>query len=251
MVTVRDVYGSTLSALITGSMFLSPLLATLTLGPSAEDVLESYEPPVVTMSYEQLDLLVDMLDESEEPEPEPPAAEPVAAEPPAPLEDAPKHPVAKAPEAPAEEPAEAKEEAAEQPVAEARPKSAPSRGDRTKQRCGEAFPGVTKVADDSFHIDREVVDYYTASIARLNTLGYSRRYEEGEVKGWMVGGFGCKSPLWHGGLRARDVVQVVNGKKTNNVLQIFGLWAGQRNKDQFEVTVLRKGKLVTLHYTIV
>lgn len=256
MITTRDVYGSALSAVFTAAMFLGPLAAAVGMLPTPEPVVDDYEPPVITMTMEQLSLLADLADQVEiaadtAPEPEP--VREAAVEPPAPpaLPDAPVKPV---PAPKAEPEVEPKAEPGAEPApaeAEARPKVAVSREQRLKERCGESFPGVLSVAADTFHVDREVLDYYSASVARLNTLGYSHRYEEGEVKGWVVGGFGCKSPLWHGGLRARDVVQTVNGKKTHNVLQIVGIWLSQRHKSSFEVTVLRKGKLVTLHYKVV
>lgn len=116
--------------------------------------------------------------------------------------------------------------------------------------CQEPHPQIEKVADGTWTIQRDLIDYYTSSIAVFNTLGYSRKYEEGDQKGWYIAGFGCKSPLYKAGLRSKDVVQAINGRKTNNVLQIFGIWTTMRKKGDFEVQVLRKGKVVLLHYKV-
>jgi hypothetical protein len=120
-----------------------------------------------------------------------------------------------------------------------------------KSQCRQPHPQVHRVGTAAYEVEGDLIKYYTAKMERLNTLGYSKRYAEDEIKGWMIGGFGCKSPLWQAGLRSRDVVRSVNGKKTYNIVQIFGLWLGQRHKKEFLVTVLRRGKEVTLHYTVV
>jgi hypothetical protein len=118
--------------------------------------------------------------------------------------------------------------------------------------CDDPHPQVEKVEEGLWIVQRELIDYYTSSIAVFNTLGWSRKYEDetGE-KGWEIGGFGCKSPLWKAGLRSRDVVQLVNGKKTNNVLQIIGIWLGSKKKGDYEVQVLRKGQVLKLKYKVV
>jgi hypothetical protein len=122
---------------------------------------------------------------------------------------------------------------------------------RIEQKCGEPHPEIEKVKDHHFVIQRSLIDFYTQSIERLNTLGWSKKYEGEDQKGWYISGFGCKSPLWKGGLRNRDVVQSLNGRKTNNVVQIIAIWATMKKKGAFEIKVWRKGKEVTLHYTVV
>ncbi|MCB9682591.1 MAG: hypothetical protein H6733_14090 [Alphaproteobacteria bacterium] len=195
----------------------------------------------------------------EPPPPPPPAPEPEVERLPDP-KPAPKP--EPAPEPPPEaEPAAAAPPAADDAVAEAPVDAAkaPTEGDggkRTRKdkragRCGENHPDIIATGDQSWQVRKTLIEYYTSSVEHLNTLGYSRRYEEDGVKGWLVGGFGCLSPLYKGGLRSQDVVQAVNGKKTNNVLQLFGIWLSQRNKKAFEIEVLRKGQPVTLHYEVI
>ncbi len=121
----------------------------------------------------------------------------------------------------------------------------------TVAKCGEPHPNIDKVADDRFVIGKDLIDFYTSSMDRFNSLGWSHRHHEDGQKGWYVGGFGCKSVLWKGGLRNRDVVQSVNGRNTNNALQIISLWAFMKKKGDFEVKVLRGGDTVTLHYTVI
>lgn len=131
--------------------------------------------------------------------------------------------------------------------AEARPARKPGRSGK----CAEPNPAIHKVADTTWSVERSLIDYYTESMDRFNSLGYSHKWEDetGE-KGWQIGGFGCSSPLWKAGLRSQDVIQAVNGKKTYNVLQLIGIWISQRKKEDFEVHLLRRGEPVVLSYKV-
>ena len=111
-------------------------------------------------------------------------------------------------------------------------------------------PNIRKTGPSHWEIPRKLVRHYTSSVARFNSLGASRPYKEGDQRGWLVSAFGCKSPLYKGGLRSRDVVQSVNGRPTYTWLQVFGLYARMGTIREFEVKVLRKGRVVTLHYTL-
>lgn len=119
-----------------------------------------------------------------------------------------------------------------------------------RDRCGGPHKQIEKISKGHFRIDRDLVKYYLSSMERFNSLGYSRPNKEEGRRGWYISGFGCKSPVYKGGLRPRDVVQTVNGKKTNTVMQIFGLWASWKRHDKFKMTVLRGDKEVTLYYTL-
>ena len=57
----------------------------------------------------------------------------------------------------------------------------------------------------------------------------------------------------HHGWSSYDAKKVltVNGKKTNNMMQIFLLYSKVKAQKTFEVEILRKGRPVTLRYEIV
>lgn len=116
--------------------------------------------------------------------------------------------------------------------------------------CADPHPQITKVGDKHWQIEKDLVDYYTSSIAVFNTLGYSRKYDENDVKGWLIGGFGCKGPLYKAGFRSKDVIQLVNGHKTNNVAQILGVWLTSKKYGDFEIVFWRKGQVITHTYTV-
>jgi hypothetical protein len=117
--------------------------------------------------------------------------------------------------------------------------------------CAEPHPQIKQVDSTHWRVEKDLVEYYTSSIPIFNTLGYSRKYDENGQKGWLIGGFGCKGPLYKAGLRSKDVIQEVNGKKTNTVAQIIGLWLFSKKKGVFEVKLLRKGKPMTFYYDVI
>ncbi len=117
-------------------------------------------------------------------------------------------------------------------------------------KCGGANPQVVKINDTTYDVDRDLVEYYGASPARINTLGYGLGYNENGEKGWLIGGFGCSNPVYKAGLRSKDVLQFVNDKPVNNVFQLVGLWLQLKAKKSFEIQVLRKGKKMTFIYNV-
>lgn len=122
---------------------------------------------------------------------------------------------------------------------------------RGRNRCKDSHPDVTADSEDRWTVNRNLVDWYTKSFKRFNSLGWSGPYENDDYKGWKIGGFGCNSPLHFAGLRRGDIVLTVNDKPTRNWLQIFGMYNKLRRKDRFEVVVIRRGKRKVLNYTLV
>ena len=122
---------------------------------------------------------------------------------------------------------------------------------KSRRKCIKQYDGIRRRKDGTYEVSRKIVTYYTASVGRFNQLGWSRPNDKGDGKGWFVSGFGCNDALWHGGLRRGDVVLTVNGKKTNNMMQVFMLYSKVKTKKHFEVKVRRRGKQVVLHYDVV
>lgn len=120
-----------------------------------------------------------------------------------------------------------------------------------KARCDVEWPQIEKVGERSWLVERDLVEYYGASIQRLDSLGWSGRHGEEGEEGWKIGGFGCNSPLHHAGLRRGDIIRSVNGKPTRNLVQIFLTWRKLRKHDDFEVVILRRGETLRLRYRLI
>lgn len=121
----------------------------------------------------------------------------------------------------------------------------------SRARCNKPMPEIQAAGERYWTVERDLVEYYTASFARLNSLGWSGRYDEGDERGWKISGFGCNSPLYRAGLRRGDVIQSVNGRKTYNLVQVFATWKKLRKMDEFEVQVLRRGETIRLTYRLI
>jgi len=122
-----------------------------------------------------------------------------------------------------------------------------------KSQCKVPHPNIRKGDDGIMEIDRSLVDYYTSSLKRFMELGYSEPFKRDGVKGFYIGGFGCRSPVHKAGLRRGDVVLTVNGRKTRTWIGVYLMYKKLKNKDHFEVVVLRKGEEAprTLHFRVV
>lgn len=123
---------------------------------------------------------------------------------------------------------------------------------RSKSRfqCPKSYEGINKRANGIYEVDRKLVNYYTASVKQFNELGWSKSNDTGDKKGWFITGFDCKGPLWHAGMRRGDIVLTVNGKKTNNMMQILLLYSKVKAQKHFAVEIRRKGKELTLNYVV-
>ncbi len=272
---IREAIGLVLTTLLVGTIFLGPLIGVLTVsipqvmvaapepirqatiylvgleGPSEEEATgadgDDADGEAVPDEAEEPSEAVEEVPEAPEDVPEVPETPAPSPKPKPKAEPEPEAPPEPTPAPPSEAPAA--QEGQEAAVAAAEPEPPKARRGRSG-RCENLVPEIERVAEGEFTIRRALIDHYTADLKTFNTLGWSRRYEADDTKGWQVGGFGCTSPLFKAGLRSSDVVRYVNGKKTWNVLQILGLWLGQRKKETFEVVVLRKGQELTLRYTL-
>ena len=112
-----------------------------------------------------------------------------------------------------------------------------------KSQCAVPHPNIREGETSGvMEIDRSLVDYYTSSLKRFMELGYSEPFNRDGVKGFYIGGFGCKSPVHKAGLRRGDVVLTVNGKKTRTWIGVYLMYKKLKKKENFEVVVLRRGE---------
>ena len=278
MAFIDDVVGATASAIFTSMVFSLPV-ASMALGDLYQRAPESTAVEIPVPQWVTLDLFTPAEEEGSDDEDIDGVAEvadaateevvsspstqeaPVESTPPDPVENH-EADVLAVTEAPAPEPepevaVDAEPELVEEPpVEDADPAEVVAKTSSKKKRkrksrdCGGAHDDIDKVSEDHWEIERSLVRYYTSTIPRFNSLGWSRAHNSDGERGWYISGFGCKSPLFKSGLRSRDVVKSVNGKPTNTMLQVFGAYTRMGTTNEFEVKVLRQGEVVTLHYTL-
>lgn len=122
---------------------------------------------------------------------------------------------------------------------------------RKPKSCDKPHPNIHESGDGIVEIDRSLVDHYTENLETFMSLGYSKPYDEGELKGWYISGFSCASPVHKAGFRRGDVLLSVNGKKTRSWVGVFLMYQKLKNKDQFEIQLVRKGEPVTLKFRVI
>lgn len=132
-----------------------------------------------------------------------------------------------------------------------RPPGAATARPRKGRNCSEPHPNIRTGKDGVMEIDRSLVDEYTRNLESFMRLGYSRPYDENGVKGWYISGFPCTSPVQKAGFRRGDVLLRVNGKPTRSWVGVFLLYQKLKNKDEFEIELMRKGQPLTLHFRVI
>jgi hypothetical protein len=115
-----------------------------------------------------------------------------------------------------------------------------------------ADDGVERLGDHAWSVERDVAEYYAGHLRELNKLVSVRlvKNEAGKPDGFRVGVPRC-SLLREGGLRSGDVVKDVNGIRVHDVFTAIAAYLKLRREDTIVLNVVRKGKPMTLRYTLV
>lgn len=254
MTTLTDIPARVACAALVASLFAAPL---------AVGVAQGQPPTTPAVDPAPVERTVRLATVAPAPEPAPqaPAPKPSAPTP----EPTPTPTQTTAAPAPTEPPAEVNDTSeaddappAATPTLRARRAPGPPSGGKKrkttrKRGCDQRPDGVEQLDAHTWKVDRALIQRHTASLKQLNSLGWSKpwRDKDSGEKGWQIGGFGCGSPLLASGLRPRDVIQSVNGRKTNTIPQILGIWTSWKRQDSFEVRVRRGDQAIVLHYVVV
>ncbi len=118
--------------------------------------------------------------------------------------------------------------------------------------CNIPEPDIRVSPDDPQHwiVRKALIERYATSMKEFNSLGWSRPSPFEEAPGRQIGGFGCASPLYKAGMRARDVIQAINDKRMYTVAQVIGFWLFGKKKGDFTCTLYRRGQVITHTYTV-
>jgi hypothetical protein len=129
------------------------------------------------------------------------------------------------------------------------PSPAPTRptkvGGRSSKCAEKSNPAIAALGEKKWQIDRALIDHYATHLKALDTLGYIERWksEDGETKGFRLGGIGCGNDLHLSGIRSGDVVLQINDRKVGSIPEALAAYAKYRKADFIRVTLLRKGEV--------
>lgn len=170
---------------------------------------------------------------------QPPTAAPLAAPtPPAP-------PVEKPPEA------QAPSKTPTKVLSTARPAGSAPQRKQAGPPCDPPLPGIAKVDETTYQVERALVEYYAVHLPELYQQGsvWTHKDTAGKADGFRVGLTKC-SVVRQAGIRSGDIIRRINNKKITTIPQAIAAYFDLRNEPYLEVYLTRAGKEVTLRYQL-
>jgi hypothetical protein len=127
-----------------------------------------------------------------------------------------------------------------------------SRGEgRGRRKCSDDNPQIQKQNQDSWTVERRLVDWYSLRWKEIGGLGYAAPHElDGGVRGMRIVGIRCNNDLNQVGLRNGDVVIEVNGRPVRSLGQAVWLYQTVNKRKEIVVTVIRRGERRNLRYEL-
>jgi len=117
---------------------------------------------------------------------------------------------------------------------------------------GDSFAaGIQKKGPYDYQIDRNMLE---EQLQDLTKLGMQARivpnYEAGKYAGFRLVGIRPNSLYKSIGLQSGDLLQRINGEEIDTPNKAIQLFESLRNSSQIAIDVVRRGKKVTMNYTI-
>lgn len=132
-----------------------------------------------------------------------------------------------------------------EPVAHVEPVQAPV------DECPPDRVGIVAVTDNSWAVDRKLVDFYATHLKELTSLAWvpAHKDENGKPDGFKVILKKC-SILRNGGLQSQDVVTDVGGVRVHSIFTAIKAYVKLRKKSIIPLTVKRNDQEITLTYEL-
>mgnify|MGYP001213879593 CR=1 FL=1 len=109
---------------------------------------------------------------------------------------------------------------------------------------------ISQMTNESWHVDREMVEFYANSPFKLRRLAGTWTYRvDGEKIGFRIRPTDC-SILFDAGFQSDDVVTSINGTRVSTLLEAVGAYFTLRGQSTFTVNMLRDGEDITQVYTM-
>ena len=122
-----------------------------------------------------------------------------------------------------------------------------------KRNCTVANPDIRKINSRSYVLPKRLLRHYSRNwgeASKLAYLGWSKD-RQGSVRGVKIRHISCDSPLPYAGLERGDVVLAVNGKSITSNAKLMKLYPLLFRWRTIELTVLRDGRPMKIHYQVV
>ncbi len=119
------------------------------------------------------------------------------------------------------------------------------------EECPPDRPGLIPVSDNSWAIERNLVDFYATHLKELTSLAWvpAHKDENGKPDGFKVVLKKC-SILRNGGLQSQDVVTDVGGVRVHSIFTAIKAYIKLRKKSTISLSVRRGGQELTLTYEL-
>lgn len=111
--------------------------------------------------------------------------------------------------------------------------------------------GITQLSENSYQIDRSLVDEKLANLASLaNEAKAIPNMRGGEFNGFKLYAIRSTSLFAQLGLKNGDIIQTVNGEKVDSLDKAMGLLKDLSSASSIQIGLQRRGAPVTIDYSI-
>jgi len=131
-------------------------------------------------------------------------------------------------------------------------KKTPKRKKRSRSSCKpRPQRSIQSIGKREYAIKKNRFEYYTNSVPNAKKLAKAYWYEGKYGKGIMLTSIPCRSPLRNLGIKPRDIILAVNGKKINNNADLLYAYGQLKTNKKIDILLKRKASRFTLRYEIV
>lgn len=126
------------------------------------------------------------------------------------------------------------------------------RNKRASSRCTpNSNRRIQARSTNEYILQKKLVHTYLGNMKQLQKLAKAYWYKGKRGEGVLLQSIPCKSPLRNMGLRPKDIIISINGKKMSNNLDLIGSYMQLKSKKKIDIVVKRQAQPITLQYEIV
>lgn len=128
-------------------------------------------------------------------------------------------------------------------------------GEKPKPRTANAGSdegGVEELSENTYAVDRELIDKYTNDIDALSSMARAlpHKTRDGDIDGYRMSGIRRKSLAEQLGLKNGDVIHSVNGSPLTSIADAMNAYSSLQSDSAFAFEVTRRGQKLNLSYEV-